>query len=298
MTSDRRETAGRRVPGWLTVPAAVAALAAVAAWGTLAAENASQTGPGAAWTSVGPGGGGWVMTLAASPHRADSIFLGGDIQGVFYSSNAGATWTTRNEGLRDYWIESFVFHPLDANTVYGAGTSGIYKTVDYGRSWTWLRSGFPAVNRFGWSAPIGALAMDPSNPDVIYAAVGTPRLNIGRQGAVYRTTNAGSAWSRVNAAGSLPDDALITSLIVHPSNRTSAPGTSATTLFLTSQYGFFVSRDGGVTWTASNSGLPHTNAARVALSRNNPDVMYLTLYTPLSPPWRGGVYRSTDGGRT
>ena len=115
----------------------------------------------------------------------------------------------------------------------------------------------------------------------------------------YKSEDAGTTWARVNAPGSLPSDALITSLLAHPSNRTPAAGVSTrATLYLTSQHGFLVSRDGGVNWAASNAGLPHTNVARAALSGNNPDVIYLTLYTPASEPWRGGVYRSTDGGRT
>ncbi|MBI4886233.1 MAG: hypothetical protein HY824_04005 [Acidobacteria bacterium] len=275
------------------------ALAAGGAYvGGAATVRARQGGAEPSWISVGPGGGGWVMTVAASPHADTSVFLGGDIQGVFYSDNGGGSWTSSNQGLRDFWIETFLFHPADPAVVFAGGTSGVYKSVDRGRSWRWLRSGFPAVNRFSWSAPVGALAMDPADPDVLYAGIGTPRQGIGKQGAIYRSADGGDTWAIVNAPGSLPADALVTSLIVHPSNRTPAPGASATTLYATSQYGFFISRDGGVTWTASNGGLPHTNVARVALSRNHPDVLYLTLRTPLREPWRGGVYRSTDGGRT
>lgn len=268
---------------------------------------AGMTGAGAnqlvgaepTWTSLGPGGGGWVMALAASPHGEDTVFLGGDIQGVFYSEDGGNGWTIRNQGLRDYWLETILYHPADPNIVYAGGTSGVYKSVDQGHSWTWLRTGFPALAGFTWSAPVSALAMDPANPEVIYAGIGAPRQGLGKQGAVYKSEDAGSHWAKVNAAGSLPPDALITSLLFHPSNRTPAPGVStAGTLYLTSQYGFFSSSDGGVNWTASNTGLPHTNVARVALSRSRPEVMYLTLYTPVSAPWRGGVYKSEDGGRT
>ena len=251
------------------------------------------------WTSVGPGGGGWVMALAASPHAHDSVLLGGDIQGVFHSDNGGTNWTIRNQGLRDYWVETILYHPLDPNILYAGGTSGVYKSTDLGASWKWLRSGFPAMSGFSWSAPVSALAMDPANPDVIYAGIGSPRLGIGKQGAVYKSTDGGNNWVRANASGSLASDALITSLLFNPSNRTLAPGTSTPgTLYLTSQYGFFESKDGGATWTASNTGLPHSNVARVALSRSRPEVMYLTLYTPSAAPWRGGVYRSDDGGRT
>lgn len=247
---------------------------------------------------MGPGGGGWVMTLAASPYAVDTVFLGGDTEGVFATDDGGRQWTARNQGLRDYWVESILYDPLDPNILYAGGRSGVYKSTDRGVSWQWLRTGFPAVSSSSWSAPVSALAMDPSSSDVIYAGIGSPRDGIGKQGAVYKTADAGSTWSRVNTGG-LPSDALITSLVFHPSNQTPAPGAATPgTLYLTSQYGFFVSTNGGVSWTASNAGLPHTDIARLAVSRSRPSVMYVTLYTPLAAPWRGGVYKSEDGGRT
>ena len=268
--------------------------------GVAGARGGTQLADAApAWTNVGPGGGGWVMALAPSPHAENTVLLGGDIQGVFSSEDGGRNWTIRNQGLRDYWIETILYHPADPNILYAGGTSGVYKSTDQGRSWQWLRNGFPPVSGTTWSAPVSALAMDPANPDVIYAGIGSPRLGVGKQGAEYKSTDGGGQWAKINAPGSLPADALITSLISHPSNRTPAPGVApAGTLYLTSQYGFSESRDGGVNWTASNAGLPHTNVARVALSRSRPEVMYVTLYTASTLPWRGGVYKSEDGGRT
>ncbi len=266
--------------------------------GVAGAGGDQLTGTQPAWTSLGPGGGGWVMALAASPHGVDNVFLGGDTEGVFSSEDGGRNWTARNEGLRDYWVEAILYDPTDPNILYVGGRSGVYKSTDQGQSWRWLRTGVPAVSGSTWSAPVSALVMDPANPAVVYAGIGSPRDGIGKQGAVYRSVDAGNTWSRMNTAG-LPPDSLVTSLLIHPSNQTPAPGiTTARTLYLSSQYGFFVSTDGGVSWTASNTGLPHTNVARVAQSRSKPDVMYLTLYRGSTAPWRGGVYKSEDGGKS
>ena len=273
---------------------------ALATAGDVAGAGGSQLiGIQPTWTSLGPGGGGWVMTLAASPHGVDKVFLGGDTEGVFSSENGGQSWTVRNEGLRDYWIETILYDPTDPNVIYVGGRSGVYKSTDQGQSWQWRRTGFPAVSGSSYSAPVSALAMDPVNPSVIYAGIGSPRDGLGKQGTVYRSVDAGDTWSRVNTGGGLPADAVISSLFFHPTSQTPAPGTSTSrTLYLSSQYGFFVSTDGGVSWTASNAGLPHTNVARVAVSRSRPEVMYLTLHTPLTAPWRGGVYKSENGGKT
>ena len=240
------------------------------------------------------------MTLAASPHGVGKVFLGGDTEGIFSSEDGGQSWTVRNEGLRDFWVETILYDPTDPDVIYVGGRSGVYKSTDQGKSWQWLRTGFPAVSGSSYSAPVSALAMDPVNPSVIYAGIGSPRDGLGKQGAIYKSVDGGNTWSQVNAVGGgLPADALMTSLFFHPTNQTAAPGASTSrTLYLSSQYGFFVSTDGGVSWTASNAGLPHTNVARVAVSRSRPEVMYLTLYAPLTASWRGGVYKSENGGKS
>jgi photosystem II stability/assembly factor-like uncharacterized protein len=172
----------------------------------VAGAGANQVGgPQPTWTGLGPGGGGWVMTLAASPHGVDKVFLGGDTEGVFFSEDGGRNWTIRNEGLRDYWIETILYDPTtDPNVIYAGGRSGVYKSTDQGRSWQWRRSGFPAVSGSSYSAPVSALAMDPADPRVVYAGIGSPRDGLGKQGTVYRSVDAGDTWSRVNTAGGLP----------------------------------------------------------------------------------------------
>ena len=65
-----------------------------------------------------------MMTVAASPHAVDQVFLGGDTEGIFSSQDRGRTWTVRNEGLHDYWIEAILFHPKDPNVIYAGGFSG------------------------------------------------------------------------------------------------------------------------------------------------------------------------------
>src|SRR6266540_3134914 len=150
----------RKALAQLTVACAMCALAAI-----LQTRPAQLAHASALWTSIGPGGGGWIMAVAPSPHRENEVWLGGDIQGIFQSQDNGARWTIHNDGLRDYWIETFLFHPADPNIIYAGGTSGVYKSVDGGISWSWLREGFPPVSDSTWSAPVSALAIDPSNPD-------------------------------------------------------------------------------------------------------------------------------------
>ncbi len=217
-----------------------ASVATAAAAGSDQPSSATPT-----WTSVGASGGGWIMTSAPSPYGVDKILLGGDIEGIFASDDGGRSWSIRNEGLRDYWIETILHHPTNENIIYACGKSGVYKSTGRGATWQWLRTGLPPVSPNSYSAPVIELVMDPADVNVIYAGIGSPRNGIGMQGAVYRTVDGGSTWARVNAPGSLPADALITSLECHPTART---------LYLSSQYGVFVSTDGGVTWTRPTPG--------------------------------------------
>ena len=243
------------------------------------------------WRSFGPGGGGYIQAICASPHDAGELFVGCDVGGFYRSPDGGGRYTIHNTGLRDYWVECIAPHPTDPTVVYIGCESGVYRSGDRGRTWDWLRNGFPPKQRYRWSAPIGALVVDAKSPDTLYAGIGRPRRLTFGKGAVYKTTDAGATWARVNQPGSLPDDAWVTDLLIHP--------TDSRHLYLACQHGVYQSRDAGVNWQPTIAGLPHPHVRRVAMCKQQPNVMYLTLRSPPGKkPWQGGVYRSTDAGQS
>ncbi len=243
------------------------------------------------WRNTGPGGGGWIQSILAGRAGVDELLVGCDVGGFYRSTDAGESYTIHNQGLEDYYVECIVQHPFDAQTLYLGCLSGVYKSTDRGQSWQWLREGFPPIEGYRWSAPIGALAIDPGNPDTLYAGIGSPRHQKWGTGTIYKTTNGGRTWDRANAPGSLPDDALVSSIAIDPRQTDH--------LLIATQRGVFRSADGAQTWQASNAGLPHQAIRRVALCPGQPDTVYLTLSSlPGVQPWQGGVYRSTDGGQT
>ena len=243
-----------------------------------------------AWRNLGPGGGGWIQSIAASPHDPEELFVGCDVGGFYRSTDGGRNYQISNTGLEDYFVECIVPHPRDPVIIYLGCSGGVYKSTDRGRSWQWLREGFPPPQRGRWSAPVGALAIDPDQPETLYAGIGRPRMNDYGAGAVYRTIDGGRHWSRVNAAGSLPDDAVVTDLVIDPGRREH--------LYLACQHGVFQSYDRGTTWKATVAGLPHRHLRRLALCPRAPRVLYLTLHSaPGQKPWQGGVYKSTDAGQ-
>jgi len=241
------------------------------------------------WRNLGPGGGGWIQSICVSPQRNGELLVGCDVGGFYRSTDGGESYTITNAGLQDYFVECIVPDPLDPNVIYLGCESGVYKSTDRGRTWQWLREGFPPKQRWDWSAPIGALVIDPRDPAVLYAGIGRPRWQQFGKGAVYKTVDSGGHWKQVNTPGSLPADALVTDLVIDPRD--------SRRLYLACQYGAYRSDDGGVGWVLTIAGLPHPHVRRIALCRRQPDILYLTLCAePGRQPWQGGVYKSTDGG--
>ncbi len=243
------------------------------------------------WRPSGPGGGGWSESVAFDPVDPDTIYAGCDVGGFYVSTDLGRTFEVRNNGLHAFFVESIAVDPRDPRIILLGTPGGIYRTVDAGRHWQWVREGFPPVQRWSFSTPIGAVAFDPQDPRIAYAGVGRPRNGGGGQGAVYRSDDGGLSWRKASA-GQLPADACVSDIELRP-------GDSRTVLVATNK-GIFRSDDAGRTWHGSSAGLPHHYAERLAFAPSAPDVVYASLRTMArqGQTWDGGVYRSADAGRT
>lgn len=261
-------------------------------------------------TLVGPGGGGWIPTVTIAPDATGTVYAGCDVGGVYKSIDDGQNWTIVNNGLLSYETRVIVVDYQHPATVYVATTGGVFKSTDAAEHWERKRNGFPALQKWSISAPVNALAIDPVDPNVLYAGIGISRKaeGLGPQasshgaGTIYKTVDGADEWDIVNTGNAtINPTAIINGITIDPSD--------TATLYAATDRGLYKSLDGGVNWTLLNNGLPPTsgdnvtsNVRAVVVDPQSPDTLYATVRAiPNTAPegvWQGGVYKSIDSGAT
>ena len=181
----------------------------------------------------------------------------------------------------------------------GVVNGGVWKSDDAGRTWRPVFDSQP-------TGSIGALAIAPSDPNVIYAGSGEglqrPDLAVGD--GIYKSTDAGATWTHLG----LRDGQQIPSIAVDPQN--------SNRLFVAvlghpfgpnDQRGIYRSLDGGATFARVLFKDENTGAYDVVIDPNDANVVYATLWAARQAPWEiggsfeipgSGIYKSTDGGTT
>ncbi len=142
----------------------------------------------------------WLGTGENSSNR--SVGYG---DGVYKSTDGGQSW--RHMGLGDsQHIGRILIDPRDSDVVFVAaegplwspgGDRGLFKTGDGGRTWK-------AVLEISENTGVTDIALDPRDPDVIYAASYQRRRHVGLligggpESAIYKTTNGGQTWMKLS----------------------------------------------------------------------------------------------------
>lgn len=180
----------------------------------------------------------------------------------------------------------------------GSTGGGVFKSEDAGVSWRNITDGQIAV------ASIGAIAVAPSDLNVIYVGTGSaePRGNTSPGRGVYRSTDAGKTWTMIG----LPNAGQIGRIRVHPDNPDLVYVAALGNLFgRNEERGVFRSSDGGTTWEKVLYVNDSTGVVDIAINPSNPRIMYATAWRAQRLPWtmisgsaEGGIYRSKDGGNT
>lgn len=182
---------------------------------------------------------------------------------------------------------------------YYMGTTGggVFKSLDGGQSWA------PITDKY-FGGTIGAIAVSPSNPDVVYVGGGEYpiRGNVSHGDGVWKSTDAGKTWSFLGLA----DTRQVARVRVHPTNPdlvyVAAQGNVWTP---TPDRGIYRSKDGGKSWSKILFRNDSTGASDLAMDPSNPNVLYATFWQAGRTPWMlvsGGpgsaLYTSRDGGDT
>ncbi len=188
--------------------------------------------------------------------------------------------------------------PGDGATYYfGSVDGGVWKTIDAGTTWTSAFEGQPI-------ASIGALAVAPSNPQVLYAGTGESdiRSSLSSGDGVYKSTDGGQTWKNMG----LRDSRQISRIVVDPNNADVVyVGALGHAYGPNQERGVFKSTDGGNTWTHVLNKGTEIGVSDLAIADASPNILFAGTWNTHRPPWStyaplqgpgGGIYRSNDGG--
>jgi photosystem II stability/assembly factor-like uncharacterized protein len=181
---------------------------------------------------------------------------------------------------------------------FGTAHSGVWKTEDAGITWRNVSDPFFNV------APVGALAVSRSNPQVIYVGTGEgiPRQHISPGDGIYKSTDGGSTWANVGLA----DTRHISDLVINPGNPDIVYVAAKGDMFGPSEHrGVYRTRDGGKTWDKVLYVNDLAGAGDITMDPSNPNVLIASLNYHVRYPWDetgggpgSGLYKTTDGGNT
>ncbi|HVS77086.1 MAG TPA: hypothetical protein VHE11_09135 [Steroidobacteraceae bacterium] len=180
----------------------------------------------------------------------------------------------------------------------GAVDGGVWKSTDYGVTWTNITD-----HRLpGASDSIGAIAVAPSDPKVIYVGTGESdiRGDVITGDGIFRSDDAGKHW---RAAG-LADTHTISAIVVDPHDPDVVYASSMGHVFKSNgERGVFKSTDGGKSWKKILYVDDSTGAIDLVMDPRDPEVLYAAMWQAYRTPWKledggpgSGIYKSSDGG--
>lgn len=180
-------------------------------------------------------------------------------------------------------INCVAFHPLDSNIIWiGTPGGGIWKTLDHGKSWIPQGDNFPSM-------AISHIAVDPKNPDILYAATGDfdiSGMTSGNTAGVIKSTDGGETWLLTTL---LKDSTFLSSalrkIIINPDNTNQ--------LLVAGRRGIWKTLDGGFTWKKVCDSI----ITDLELNPKNPNVLFAAM-GQLYNQGTAGVLKSYNFGET
>jgi photosystem II stability/assembly factor-like uncharacterized protein len=281
-----------------------------------AVPSAPLAGP---WQLTGPANvGGRVVDLVVDNQAPDTLYVATSGGGIWKSTDAGMTYTS-TWPLRTTNTMGAIAQASNGTLYVGSGEAnpsgggltytgdGMYKSTDGGKSWSHIG--------LTDSAAIGRVAVDQTNPDVVYAAAsGSISRTVGQRG-LYKTTDGGQSWKKVL---DVPNDTTgAVDVAIDPSNPQRVYASlwdhhrnNGARVYGGIGSGLFRSDDGGATWkrlenittplpsydTAQTGLKPDASLGRIgiAIAPNDPKRVYVVSGAPYGPD--KGTFVSNDYG--
>lgn len=209
-----------------------------------------------------------IESIAIDPVNPDVIYAG-TWHLPWKTEDGGKSWHSIKKGvIDDSDVFSIVIDQAQPANIFISACSGIYRSESAGEL-------FRKIQGIPYSARrTRMLHMDPSDHKVVYA---------GTTEGLWKTIDSGATWKRMTGTNTVINDVLVD------------PRHPARVLLATDRGGVLASDDGGATFTASNRGFTHRQAAALLVDHQNSALIYAGL---LSDKEFGGVFVSRDAGQT
>jgi len=192
-------------------------------------------------------------------------------------------------------IAALAGNPKNPRVLYvGAAGGGVWKTTNGGVTFK------PVFDRYNQS--IGAIALDPKNPETVWAGTGEPwvRNSVSVGNGIYKSTDGGENWQHLG----LPESERISKILIDPRDSNvvyvAVPGKLWSS---GAERGLFKTTDGGKSWKKILFVDDATGCSDVDLDPQEPDILYAGMWQFRRTPWSfqsggpgSGLYRSSDGG--
>src|SRR5580698_6517431 len=241
-----------------------------------------------------------LLALLLSPILAQQTTPAGQYPSSLLS---GLRWRDVGpmRGGRTYAVAG---HASQPDTFYsGSVGGGVWKTENSGRTW------FPISDEGIPIGSIGAIAVAPSNPNIVYVGTGEPDIRSQNSYGIgmFKSLDAGKTWAHIG----LEDTRQIGRVVVDPADPDRVYVAALGHIYdANPARGVYRSTDGGAAWkkVLFNASDPdNVGAIDLAIDRKNPRVLYASMWATRRPPWAvyaptnlpgGGLYKSIDGGDT
>jgi photosystem II stability/assembly factor-like uncharacterized protein len=214
---------------------------------------------GTNWTRSGPSPFTFLFATAMALDTADAntIYvagydLAGDGEAILYKSvDGGSTWPFSYQWIIGP-VNALAIDPTNRTTLYAGVPEGLFRSVDGGSNW----------NNLGLM-DVTSLALDPGDPNTIYAAAGGVSYFGPGVFGVFKSTDGGASWAPINSglAGVLDSRSIVTAIAFAPEN-------SSSVYLATSGRGVYKSIDGGGKWEPLNDGLSNLDVRLLTVAPN------------------------------